>query len=86
MPLETENNVITVDFGKNLGLDHATHMAIFRSGHPAAIRFQVWVSLFIDDVVTGRLRPPTRRERAEVDAMIREAIKAVLPVQLDLPF
>jgi hypothetical protein len=82
---ETENNIVPVDFGKNLSLDTATQLAIFRSSHPAALRFRVWQVQFMGAVIDGRLRPLTRREWAEVNAMKRAAIAAVLPVQLELP-
>jgi hypothetical protein len=84
-------NVIFADFGKDLDLRPEIFAAIHRSAHPAAITFEVWVTevLYAIDPFgfrgpagTGTYRYP--KPRSELNAMIRAAVDAVLPVQLQL--
>lgn len=74
-------NVVFADFGKDLDLRPEIHCAIHRSGHPAAIRYQVWVCQFLAAIDPFGLRgPPGAGQyvapcpRSEINAMIRAAL------------
>ena len=86
-----QTNVIFADFGKDIDLQPEITRAILRSDRQAAVAFQNWIiesTLAIDPFGfrgppgAGSYRYP--KPRSELNAMIRAAVDAVLPVQLQL--